>query len=605
MSTNELPPDPWIPANDVVTLPRVGQRVVRDGVGTRNHERAQNYLAWGAVFDARRQGMTLRARCEGSADERYRVAVHFDMAGITGASCSCPVGENGACKHTGAVLLDWIEHPGDFLPVLPLESALALLDRDELLTLVRAALTERPEFVPVLESHLPRPLDAHRPAPPVDAWRARASDIFRRHGNTPEAVSAIVTDLTKLAADGVALVQSDNVMGAVALHEQIVSTLIGRYRRFGESAGPLVALAKGHIDALVACARRLTGNRLARDAVLKGALFLYRFDIEHGTVGSHGPGPGRYAATAAAREASRDERSRLASFVRDETERAEEWARRAWSAVLLELEEGAIDDETWIARCRLFKQHGLLARRLVALRRLVEAREEVARVADAELVEVAEALAGAGLGEEAERIVTARAERASEANRAKLTAWLRARAEARRDAAAMVEVNEAVFRAKPDAEGYESLRAQAQAAGVWDALRERLHTFLGERGNPLLLDVLVREKAFDEAVEAARNEHFRGASSQALRLKLAETIEAERPRDAIELYQRHAEGLIQLRGRQNYREACRVAARVLALYEGLGDSDTGAQWFAALRTKYGTLTSLQAEIAARFDGMAA
>lgn len=605
MSTNELPPDPWIPANDDATLPRVGQRVVRDGVGTRNHERAQNYLAWGAVFDARRQGMTLRARCEGSAEERYRVAVHFDMAGITGASCSCPVGENGACKHTGAVLLGWIERPGDFLPVLPLETALALLDRDELLALVRATLAERPEFGLVLESHLPRPLDAHRPAPAPDAWRARASDIFRRHGNAPEAVGAIVADLTKLADEGLALVQSDNVMGAVALHEQLISAILGRYRRFGEASAPLIALAKSHIDALVGCARRLTGNRLARDAVLKGALYLYRFDIEHGAVGSHGPGPGRYAAAAVAREASRDERSRLASFVRDETERAEEWARRAWSAVLLELEEGAIDDETWIARCRLFKQHGLLARRLVALRRLVEAQEEVARVADAELVEVAEALAGAGLGGEAERVVTARAERASEANRTKLTGWLRARAEARRDAAAVVEVNEAVFRAKPDAEGYDALREQAKAADVWDALRARLHTFLCERGNPLLLDVLVRERAFDEAVEAAKSEHFRGASSQASRLKLAEAIEAERPRDAIELYQRHAEGLIQLRGRQNYREACRVAARVLALYDRTGDAAAGAGWFAALRAKYGTLTSLQAEIAARFAGMAA
>ena len=44
-------------------------------------ERGRSYAEGGAVFDTRRQGPTLKARCEGSLPEAYRVSATLDDGG--------------------------------------------------------------------------------------------------------------------------------------------------------------------------------------------------------------------------------------------------------------------------------------------------------------------------------------------------------------------------------------------------------------------------------------------------------------------------------------------------------------------------------------------
>src|SRR3712207_3561600 len=56
-----------------------------------------------AVFDTRRTGATLKARCQGTAAQPYRVTATLGTTGVTQSTCSCPVG--GRCKHVAALLL--------------------------------------------------------------------------------------------------------------------------------------------------------------------------------------------------------------------------------------------------------------------------------------------------------------------------------------------------------------------------------------------------------------------------------------------------------------------------------------------------------------------
>ncbi len=61
----------------------------------RSYERGVKYFKDEAIFDVRRQGGLLKARCHGSSGGPYRVWAKLDRRGFAGASCSCPVGLGG------------------------------------------------------------------------------------------------------------------------------------------------------------------------------------------------------------------------------------------------------------------------------------------------------------------------------------------------------------------------------------------------------------------------------------------------------------------------------------------------------------------------------
>jgi uncharacterized Zn finger protein len=95
-------------------VPEVREGTIRKFAGERIFTRGQEYAYSGAIFDTRRQGMTLRSRCQGSQVEAYRVQVTFDEEGISDADCSCPAGSAGGCKHVAALLLTWLAEPEAF-----------------------------------------------------------------------------------------------------------------------------------------------------------------------------------------------------------------------------------------------------------------------------------------------------------------------------------------------------------------------------------------------------------------------------------------------------------------------------------------------------------
>src|SRR5262245_61253936 len=106
------------------TLPKVTTPMIRRRVGDRSFAAGETYYHDGAVFQARRQGRTLKARCQGSRDDAYHVRVTFAADGIADADCSCPVGDGGHCKHVAAVLLTWKHRPEEFTEVEDVDAAL-------------------------------------------------------------------------------------------------------------------------------------------------------------------------------------------------------------------------------------------------------------------------------------------------------------------------------------------------------------------------------------------------------------------------------------------------------------------------------------------------
>ena len=84
-------------------------------------DRARRLYHTGQVYNPVRQGPILAAEVQGEDDFLYDVAIAV-TAELVRAECDCE--SNDYCEHIGAVLLNWIKAPGDFMPdgdVFPLD----------------------------------------------------------------------------------------------------------------------------------------------------------------------------------------------------------------------------------------------------------------------------------------------------------------------------------------------------------------------------------------------------------------------------------------------------------------------------------------------------
>ena len=91
------------------TLETLTQDDLRGALKAKTMRRARGYV--NAIENPVRAGKTLTAQIYGS--RVYHVEIEVEPDGIH-AQCSCPYTWGGYCKHIGAVLLKWIQSPGDF-----------------------------------------------------------------------------------------------------------------------------------------------------------------------------------------------------------------------------------------------------------------------------------------------------------------------------------------------------------------------------------------------------------------------------------------------------------------------------------------------------------
>lgn len=573
------------PANDVGPLPASALHQLSAQLGPRARARARLYDAWRAVYDGHVRGAAVKARCEGSQGEAWRVSLRLDADGRVGARCSCPVGSEGDCKHVGATLLAWRARPQRFARAPSLHECLEGMDAVALRELLRSLAARSEELESLVESLLPEV-----PAPPAEGWGERVGEAFRRRGLGPGAGEALVDDVERLIADGEAALGPGNLRGLAALHAEVLRAVLGRARRLGDDAAPLRAVVRRCLDATAEAARGLDDASDRREA-LWSLVDLVSFDIERG-VAAHASAPGRLAVKRAAEVSSAEDRAWLADRVRDQMEDADTWALRAWSAALAELTAGAMDDGPWLDLCREHQLHALMARRLLTLGRGEEALRCATLVGDAALLDLADAFARSERGDDFAALVATRVGRCSDANRVRLAGWLSARAATQRDDLAAADVAERVFCARPTREALAALRAAADRAGTWPAVRSRAHALLEESAQPLLVEALLEEGCLARAVEVATAARARTVAFRTVRAALVDALAPTDPRAAAAVLRAQALGLIAQRGRASYAEACGCLARARRMLSEVGAAALAEQWVDEVRALHGNLPAL-------------
>lgn len=135
-------------------IPNLSEATIRHHTIAQLFERGQAYYRSGSVYALVQRGDALSARVEGSEAEPYRINICFDQGGVTHADCTCPYNYEGWCKHIVATLLTCLHQP-DLVEERPaLAAMLALLNREQLQTIVQNLADDEPEWIEAIEDQI-------------------------------------------------------------------------------------------------------------------------------------------------------------------------------------------------------------------------------------------------------------------------------------------------------------------------------------------------------------------------------------------------------------------------------------------------------------------
>ncbi|MGA9995421.1 MAG: SWIM zinc finger family protein [Pyrinomonadaceae bacterium] len=132
-------------------LPKLTEAQVRALANEKSFERGKGYYQDGALVGPLRQGLELRAECEGSEYEPYQISVTLGSKGIEETSCTCPYDWGGICKHIVALLLAYVHNPQVFRIIEPLDKMLAGKSKEELMAIIQDMLRHKPDLISVVE----------------------------------------------------------------------------------------------------------------------------------------------------------------------------------------------------------------------------------------------------------------------------------------------------------------------------------------------------------------------------------------------------------------------------------------------------------------------
>ncbi len=463
--------------------------------------RGQRLVERGAVVHLLRRGRTLLGNVVGSEPVPYAVQVEAPPPGKRrwGWHCTCPFFQiyGGPCKHSVALLLQWVEAPERFTAEASLDEALAGPQRGPWLALLRDTLHADPALRRLLaiEPERKRPLGRPIALAPYEEQLRYALRRFPEGGDD----------------------QAQRFRG-------VLETAAG-YLRIQDAANA-ARLATLLAAALLPAPEWQTPPRATQSArLLPDTLTL----LEAAALDADWP-PAERAAwlgrvmgwweiTTELHVADRLLDMVLHSYQREELPQVEGWLRgllrrpvqanRLSSALwrqrvlsfLLALYESADRTDALLDLCWEEGADALAARTLVergnalAARQLAEQglgssnahREVAAALLEAQEAEQAQAVARAGL-------------RYQDGGRGALLAWLAARAlESHEDARALSLAQQA-WEQGPTLERYLLLREAAQRAEAWPDLQRALHAALEHQGaHGLLVEVLCEEEAWRAA----------------------------------------------------------------------------------------------------------
>jgi uncharacterized Zn finger protein len=576
-----------------VTKLKIHQKDVQNWVDTRSYERGFRYFKKGVIQDVKLQGMTLKAYCQGSKLQPYRVSASFDQEGIIEASCSCPIGKGGHCKHVAALLLKYIHHPKEFREVEEIDSILEKRTREDLILLIKQMVTRRPELEGLIEIALPKELKKHASIDPESYRRQAASAFVRSHSEWYDE-RVIADELNSIIKLGKDFANRNDYANAAVVYREVSREVLSNYEMFSDEEGELGIVVNNCVEGLGQCLSKVKNDTLVRGGILHALFEIYHFDVDFGGVGLADNVPDIIL-----EHATFEERKTIADLIRNampsgkEDDWSDNWQRQEYGGFLLDLEKEILDDERYLKICRETGRIEDLVSKLLTMKQAKEAIAEVEKASDYEIVSLADIFVAYGKGTKAEQLLI---NRSKHSNDSRIPEWLKNRYKKQGDMSAALSFSLRCFQLQKNLSGYQEIRDLAQKVERWPDLKKKLLIELSKQKNyNLLTEIHLDENEIDQALETQRfiQDYIWNSS---LKVKVAQAAEKTRPHAAINIYHQLVEALIRARSRNNYRQACVYLSRARKIYKGIDQDEKWTHYIEALRKQNCNLPALIDEL---------
>jgi uncharacterized Zn finger protein len=572
------------------TIPRITKFDVIRWTDEVYFQRGQQYYEGGAIYEQRRQGMTLRSKCSGSQAPFYRQEVLFDVHGIKSAECSCPVGEGGHCKHTVALLLTWVNDPDSFRDVEPIDAILDKHSKSELIALIKEMLEQEPELESLLD--LPLSVEAGKPLN-IKAIRQQAKQAFHNidyeWGDARE-IKKDLNPLLKLAANYLAHHDAEN---SALIYETIIEAILDNENAaLEDEEGKLLGVVFDCAQGLGTCLPSINDSK-ERLEILQVLFSVYEWD----TIKIGGVGAADCVPEILTTQTTPQERAEIATWTREIMPKGNSWSdgyhRQVLGKLLLELEAESLNDEAYLKICRETGRLNDLIERLLELQRLREAEDAARTAEDYPLYQTLDIFVNHKQAALAERLVT---ERLKSVKDNRLIEWLSERFKQRGDLAGSLKLEEQLFWKSPNIEQFKKLRKLAKQLNRWDSLRIQI---IAEMENKKDFDFLIRfyllEKDVGNALTTLEKLPSRWRD-HILQIEVAQAAKKQYPQEAIRIFTKEADGFIEDRNRASYSQAALCLREIHDIYHQLHEMQAWDKLIADIRERYRRLPALQDEL---------
>lgn len=575
--------------------PELTESDVLEWVGQTSFQRGLSYIDR-SVINPRRTSGTLKAGCQGSATQPYRVEVTIGSDGIEEAYCSCPVGSGGRCKHVSAVLMTYIGDPDSFMEVEALDTALERRSKPELIALIRQMIARHPDLDMLLE--LPAP-DSSGTRPPVNELliRRQVRNAFTSGGYDWYDGGFNNGELDGLVRVADNYVQAGDWRSGAMIYQIVAQEILEHYEQVADEEGELGEVVNECAEGLGRCLTA-ADDPVQRETLLHALFDIYRWDIDFGGIGIGDSVPDLMLD-----QATPEERPRIAVWVRAAMPSGSSWSdnyhRQVYGGLLLALEGDSLDDETFLRIANETGRTRDLVDRLLELDRVDEALGHLRSAEASNVLALAELFVARGHGDLAEQFVRSQVQAEADANFIiQFNSWLKKQAHARGDLATALDLALGLFRQRPSLSDYNEVRDLATPLGRWESLRAELVQQLEARQqHDLLTEIHLREGNIEDALRTVTQVNTWWPYGDApLPIRVARAAEATHPHDAMGIYVANAQKLISQRGRDNYAIAARYLARVRELYHHIGQDQIWRMLIADIREQNRQLRALKEEL---------
>jgi uncharacterized Zn finger protein len=569
-------------------LPTVTEADIRRLSSEQSFERGTDYYHHGALFELVRQGNELRAYCEGSSYEPYRVSATLGAQGIESTHCTCPYDWGGICKHRVALLLAWMHEPESFHTIPPLDELLAERSKEDLIALIKEMLKREPALVRVLEL----PVQPERQTPlDVDAFRRQIGYALRH--DFPDSED-LATELRAILETADSFQEAGDWANAGALYALILSETVPQYGELYDEHGDVNIVLQDCAEGLDACLTDGEPDAATRRDWLSALLEAEMKDIDMGGIDLAYP-----ASEVVINHATDEEWSWIEDRVRQvlatKTGPYSRWARECLVAFLarrLEAGGNAAQADDLIFELGSPEQQAFLLVQQGRFEEAIAIAQEHFSDLPGLVIDFANALVEAGAGATAEAYL---ASLLNTRSRPSYLAWLAHYAQETGNLPAALDWWHQSMRERPEFSTYQTLRDLAKELDCWDQVRRQLLAELEDKQSwSILIEIALDEEDVPRALELLpRLQRWYAGDHE---LRVARAAEADYPQAALDIYRRRVERLINARGRGNYQSAAGLLVRIRDLYRRQDDHETWLKYITHLRQEYRRLPALQDEM---------